>query len=554
MQRIQSTFAYVEEQNEPFLALWPHRYDYIWAEHPEPKGKPKWHTESRHPLSDRLILQGSYLYGVRFGPTTHYIMVDIDRGSPYHPGQDPLALPKLKAALEDLGLVSALICTSSDSGGLHLYYPFSETQKTWEIALAVATLLENQGFKQTPGHLELYPNPRNFATKGAPTLYRGHRLPLQTGSYILNESYEPISSSQSRFIEKWTQTQTKNDLNSITLKAVLKASRRREYRVTTKAEKFLNDLNAEIERGWTGPGMTNRLLGRITLRSYIFGHVLRHECPLSGKVLEDDIVETAQNLPGFYEWSNHVHELEEKARDWARSIERTKRYFPYGTPKNISTEDTDKTPSYHEQLAANAREKIRMAIATLLNEAQLPSKVGERFKLLANRFHIGGATLYKHKDLWHPDHLMDPVPTDITVEIPPNPPVLEVTSGLGRYEGAPSPERHTSLLEQKSRKPLSNKKSKHNANVILDGESCNNNGQLPLFEVTRAIAAVRAQQQQKQAQHRANQAKRRQQQVEDNQKAYVERMRQYLGSGDPILMGEALQWLQEHPGRLDEIL
>ena len=72
--------------------------------------------------------------------------------------------------------------------------------------------------------------------------------------------------------------------------------------------------------------------------------------------------------------------------------------------------------------------------------------------------------------------------------------------------------------------------------------------------MTRAIAAVRAQQQQKQAQHRANQAKRRQQQVEDNQKAYVERMRQYLGSGDPILMGEALQWLQEHPGRLDEIL
>jgi hypothetical protein len=35
---------------------------------------------------------------------------------------------------------------------------------------------------------------------------------------------------------------------------ILKAARRRQFRVTGKADKFLNDLNAEIEQGWTGAG------------------------------------------------------------------------------------------------------------------------------------------------------------------------------------------------------------------------------------------------------------------------------------------------------------
>jgi hypothetical protein len=28
------TFPSVQEGDDPFLALWPHRYDYLWAEHP----------------------------------------------------------------------------------------------------------------------------------------------------------------------------------------------------------------------------------------------------------------------------------------------------------------------------------------------------------------------------------------------------------------------------------------------------------------------------------------------------------------------------------------
>ena len=54
----------------------------------------------------------------------------------------------------------------------------------------------------------------------------------------------------------------------------LERLKRNKYALSTKAESFLNDLNADIETGWTGSVQTNRLIGRIAQRSYIFGHIL----------------------------------------------------------------------------------------------------------------------------------------------------------------------------------------------------------------------------------------------------------------------------------------
>jgi hypothetical protein len=93
-----------------------------------------------------------------------------------------------------------------------------------------------------------------------------------------------------------------------------------------KADKFLNDLNAEIEQGWTGPGQTNRLLGRIAMRSYIFGHVLYTDKPLEGHALVHDIVTIAQNLPGYHDWCQHQQEGEKRAQDWRLAVEQS-HYF-----------------------------------------------------------------------------------------------------------------------------------------------------------------------------------------------------------------------------------
>ncbi len=215
----------VQEWHNAFLALFPHRYDYLWAEHPNPVERPEWKTESRHPLSDRLIQQGTYLYGVRFGPTTHYVLLDIDKGSIYHPTRDRFAWRRLVEALEPLGLVQVVACTSSYSGGLHLYFPFDEAQKTWAIALAVSTLLENSGFKLVPGQLEVFPNCKPYSPTGESSLYHGHRLPMQAGSYLLNDDLQMVWGNQETFVQHWQLAQHRNSVDEKLVERIIRASR-----------------------------------------------------------------------------------------------------------------------------------------------------------------------------------------------------------------------------------------------------------------------------------------------------------------------------------------
>jgi hypothetical protein len=221
-------FHNVQEQ-EDFLALFPHRYDFIYATHPDTADRPQWQTESRYPLSDRLIQQGAYLYGVRFGTQTQYCLLDIDIGSTYHPKQDPLAIERIAAALEPLGLVSYVACTSSYSQGLHLYFPFETPQNSWQLSAVVTTLLENQGFKCQPGQLEVFPNPKLYVVDGTPNLFNAHRLPLQAGSYLLNAQLEPISSHSEAFVRQWQWCQQRNLIDSETINQLLQQQRRHQH-------------------------------------------------------------------------------------------------------------------------------------------------------------------------------------------------------------------------------------------------------------------------------------------------------------------------------------
>ena len=92
-----ASYAFVAEPNNPYLELFPHRYDFIWAERPTPGQRPAWQTESRYPLSDRQMLQGQHLYGVRFGSQTQYMMIDVDVSRPIdqHPLVDWFEAPHI---------------------------------------------------------------------------------------------------------------------------------------------------------------------------------------------------------------------------------------------------------------------------------------------------------------------------------------------------------------------------------------------------------------------------------------------------------------------------
>lgn len=516
------SFTYVEEANQAFLQLWPHRYDYLWAEHPNPNEKPDWQTESRHPLSDRLILQGSTLFGVRFGQTTTYAMLDIDVGSPYHPGQNPQALTDILGVLEEkLDCPNTIALHSSWSGGLHIYVPFNQPLKTITVAIVVSGILEQAGYKIAGGILEVFPNRKPFTTDGSLSLYNGHRLPLQAGSFLLNEDWQPIYTTKDKFVHLWHQARTANTLNPKQLTKLSKQLRK-PYRLSHKATKFLNDLNAEIEQGWTATGQTNHLLGRIAMRAYVFGQqLLNLSQPLSGQALIDVIIETARSLPGFHDYCQHQADLEQRAKDWARSVE-SSHYYPYGSPKGINSKQPNQThqPTWNEQQQQTARDRIEQAIIYLVENQQLPEGITARFEALVKQG-ISGTTLYKYKELWHPNHQ-----TAIPVEIPPNPPSNNAVAG---EEGltATSPADPTSLLDVNGCNPLDDKGSNH----------------APTRESMRQgvrEAQARYRQQREAQQHQRNQF---------NLQKHWQKMMDFLMSGDPILMREAEQWLnrQGHP-------
>lgn len=397
-------FEFVREWDDDFLALFPHRGDYLWAEHPEPGKRPSWHTESKHLLSDRLIKQGAYLYGVRFGTITKYLMLDIDARSPYHPRRDTFAIGRILEALEPIGLVSYVAISSSYSNGIHLYFSFKDALPSWKIALAAKTLLENKGFKLQGGQLELFPNPKPYSDQ--PLNYNGHRLPLQQGSYLLNEDWEPTFTTQRAFAQQWRFSENRNAIVLSELDRIVQSVQRKTYKkIKVDGQKYLNDLTNDIEQGWTSTGQTQFILGKIANRERVFYHALHGGRPLEGKALAERIVEVACSLPGYQDYCGHKHEIEKLAECWARAAER--RYYPYGFDKKLVDEPPEpspKEPTWNERQSQEARERIRNAIADLLEQEILPAQATARRHLLKT-YRIANTTLDRNRDLWHPDHL-----------------------------------------------------------------------------------------------------------------------------------------------------
>jgi len=528
------------ETEDAFLSLFPHRYDFIYADYPDPGKKPNWKTESRYPLPDRLLQQAEGLFGVRFGKQTRYCLVDIDITSAYHPQQDAFAISNLVAALEPLGLVHYIVCTSSCSNGIHLYFPFQQAQNSWEVGVAVATSLEKAGFKLAAGQLEIFPNLRPYIPGSRPGLFQAHRLPMQPESYLLNQDFQPIWSSQASFVQQWHFAQSRNLLNLRRFKQLVQ-SQQKFRQVSGKAEKFLADLNAELEAGWTGSGQTNYLLGRIALRTYVFHHVLFGGHPLTGQALVEQIVTLARSLPGYREWCRHQHEIVERATEWARCIEGS-HYFPYGCRRSAAANETETlaeisdgidvtkaTLTWNQQQAESARDRIRQAIAHLLETNTLPAATTARFRALT-QFGIGGSALYRHRDLWHPEYLiennsMEPVESVEFVEFVENPPVppeyLSNPVPSDSARGASDVSSFTSLFPLIGGNALPNHPSVRSTEHFYPPGS---NFSFPcLGSNSSALKAAS---------------------LTANQPSHDQRMQQFLNSGDPILVAEATAFYQ----------
>jgi hypothetical protein len=151
-----------------------------------------------------------HIIGKRFGQLTHYLMLDLDINSPFHP--DHGGFHPILMTMERFGLCRYLIVRSSTSGGLHLYFPLPEPVNSWQLAYTAHSALTADGIQIAGGICELFPNKKAFNAE-----HNGHRLPLQNGSFLLDDDFCPISNHKADFVTRWETAAAHQDNEALTL-------------------------------------------------------------------------------------------------------------------------------------------------------------------------------------------------------------------------------------------------------------------------------------------------------------------------------------------------
>lgn len=367
-----------------------------------------WETLTKYPLRPRklwnLWQDAAQIVGVRFGTTTSYALIDLDVAGIYHPRQDSTALQRLRASLETIGICRTFLTQSSWSGGLHLWIPLPREVSTFWLAAALKQCLEAQGFILKQGWLETFPNCKSYARQGEFTEYQGHRLPLQptSGSLLLNDDLQPVLGGLARFFDLWDDCadgQVVEELGRAIAQAKTNFKRRPAHRHSSVVESWRNDLELEIEEGWTDYGQTNHLLKTIACYGVVFERLKDQE-------LIDYVKRIATSRPGYAQFCRHQHEIEMRCTVWARAA--GKYYWPLGTEgtrrSNIHQDGfINEIVSFNRQKSQDAQNRIRAAVSQLEESGRLPSAITARENAIVAIAHCSKQTLRKYLELWHPD-------------------------------------------------------------------------------------------------------------------------------------------------------
>ncbi|MGB3295236.1 MAG: hypothetical protein WBB01_19820 [Phormidesmis sp.] len=381
----------------------------IYADAPEDISKPKWYTQRRYPLKSRVLWRewqdAAHLIGVRPGHDTVYALLDIDINSPYHPAQDVKAIARIQAALETIGITRTLVIRSSWSKGIHLYVPLPLAVKTFDLAVALQSCLEAQGFRLKPGDLEIFPNVKAYGVTQK-IEYRAHRLPLQpgSGSCLLDAEFNPASNQLGDFLAQWDTAAAGQDVTTLQKALpIARQNRRKKVRKRlNKAESWKADLETLMSEGWTGLGQTNQLLKEFGCYGVVF-------LELRGEDLVDFIHQQAISSPGYRKWCRHQREIEMRSRVWAASVESY--YWPLGSYSDVRKTAKNDIVPFNELRSQQAQANIRAAVRHLEATDQLPEQPTARAQAIRRAQADTGATsssletLYRdeNKKLWHPD-------------------------------------------------------------------------------------------------------------------------------------------------------
>ena len=408
--------------------LFSHGWDFILKETPESN----WKTVKKFNLTEQKLwykyTDSEQVVGVRFPKETRHGLYDIDWGSIYDPREQEESLRSLQAQLELWGIFCFVLLQSSSSQGLHLCFFLDRPVNTFRLACVMNKAAEDAGLEIKRGQLETFPN-----TKRYNSLFNGHRLPLQQGSYLLDKDYTPYSDRLEHFLNAadWSAARNDTDLLESRLEEAYewfkaKKNTERVYNPTPEdkdfieqvdyaqreiKEGFLNQIRIAVEQGYTGDGETNDLLLTIAKLGRIYHG-------LSGQRYIDYIKETVMSCPGYAIYCHHKHEIDRRCAEVARYGE--KHWYPYrfslpqnrATYKQIKESLTNKT-NLNLERQYNAQNRIIQAVVTIKQErGKLPNKVGECKLAIRNvtkelfGMSISDATLRKPENLplWHPKY------------------------------------------------------------------------------------------------------------------------------------------------------
>ncbi len=399
--------------------------------------KPAWRTIDYYLQPSQLWnlhQDKSKLVGLRFNDTTRYATIDLDLEGDYHNIE---SINRIKAVLEDIGIVDIIILQSSFSGGYHLILSFASPLPTFPLACALEITLKNAGFILRQGHLEIFPNTKPYSAKQI-TNYKAIRCPMQpgSGSFLLNDDLQPISDLVSIFLDYCDRAASRQDLaklKRVANKAKKQISRER-YRKQESADVVQWRANWEeiITTGWTGKGQTNTLLQIFVGYGIVF-------LDLESDKLVEFCLTTAINAPGYSQYCRHQHEIEARVQHWVESTIRNKWYSAYisyperllGTFANTFAEAIAGISSIHKpkdnvipfdrrkqqnwERSQQAQKRIQIVVRAIEWDRGLPAGATERGKAIRAEykrcFHktISQETLQKHLHLWHPTrYILDP--------------------------------------------------------------------------------------------------------------------------------------------------
>lgn len=426
-----------ESVGKRYVERFWHPFGAIVAPSTKEGAKPAWRTIDYYLQPSQLWnlhQDKSKLVGLRFNDTTRYATIDLDLEGDYHNIE---SINRIKAALEDIGIVDIIILQSSFSGGYHLILSFASPLPTFPIACALEITLRNAGFILRQGHLEIFPNTKPYSAKQI-TNYKAIRCPMQpaSGSFLLNDDLQAISDSVSIFLDHCDRAASRQDLTKLKRVAnkTKKQITRERYRKQESADVAQWRTNWEeiIAIGWTGLGQTNTLLQIFVGYGIVF-------LDLESDKLVEFCLTTAINAPGYSQYCRHQHEIEARVRDWVESTIRNKWYSAYisyperllGAFANTFAEaiagiksidkpkdnviSFDRRKQQNWERSQQAQQRIQIVVRAIEWDRGLPVGATERGKAIRveykRRFHktISQETLQKYLHLWHPTrYILDP--------------------------------------------------------------------------------------------------------------------------------------------------